>query len=65
MEATYQQLDEDEERFRKLQTSDQANFSDRLDTLQVIQILFVMVITYMRSTLKFCIKYMIDLNGPK
>ena len=35
MEATYEQLDADEERFRKLQTSDQANFNDRLDTLQV------------------------------
>lgn len=35
MEATYTQLEEDEERFRKLQTSDQANFNDRLDTLQV------------------------------
>lgn len=36
MEATYTQLDEDEERFRKLQSSDQANFNDRLDTLQVL-----------------------------
>ncbi|XP_060076356.1 dynein axonemal heavy chain 1-like, partial [Ylistrum balloti] len=36
MEATYQQLDEDEERFRKLQTSDQANFNDRMDTLQMV-----------------------------
>ena len=35
MEQTYIQLEEDEERFRKLQTSDQANFNDRLDTLQV------------------------------
>lgn len=35
MEQTYTQLEEDEERFRKLQTSDQANFNDRLDTLQV------------------------------
>ncbi|XP_052086994.1 dynein axonemal heavy chain 1-like isoform X4 [Mytilus californianus] len=36
MEATYTQLEEDEERFRKLQTSDQANFNDRLDTLQMV-----------------------------
>lgn len=35
MEQTYDQLDQDEERFRKLQSSDQANFNDRLDTLQV------------------------------
>ncbi len=35
MEQTYAQLEEDEERFRKLQTSDQTNFEDRLDTLQV------------------------------
>ena len=35
MEQTYAQLDEDEERFRKLQQSDQTNFEDRLDTLQV------------------------------
>lgn len=35
MEQTNQQLDEDEERFRKLQSSDQTNFEDRLDTLQV------------------------------
>lgn len=35
MEQTYEQLDQDEERFRKLQSSDQANFNDRLDTLQV------------------------------
>lgn len=35
MEQTYEQLDQDEERFRKLQGSDQANFNDRLDTLQV------------------------------
>ncbi|KAL3881803.1 hypothetical protein ACJMK2_028195, partial [Sinanodonta woodiana] len=36
MEQTYVQLDEDEERFRKLQSSDQANFNDRLDTLQMV-----------------------------
>ncbi|XP_060604387.1 dynein axonemal heavy chain 1-like isoform X2 [Ruditapes philippinarum] len=36
MEQTYNQLEEDEERFRKLQTSDQANFNDRLDTLQMV-----------------------------
>ena len=35
MEQTSIQLDEDEERFRKLQMSDQANFEDKLDTLQV------------------------------
>ncbi|XP_048258404.1 dynein axonemal heavy chain 1-like isoform X3 [Haliotis rufescens] len=36
MEQTNQQLDEDEERFRKLQSSDQTNFEDRLDTLQMV-----------------------------
>ncbi|KAL5013927.1 hypothetical protein ScPMuIL_008197 [Solemya velum] len=36
MEQTYEQLDQDEERFRKLQSSDQANFNDRLDTLQMV-----------------------------
>ena len=35
MEATFKQLEEDEERFHKLQLTDQANFNDRLDTLQV------------------------------
>lgn len=35
MEQTLQQLDEDEERFRKLQQSDQTNFEDKLDSLQV------------------------------
>ena len=35
METTMEQLDEDEERFRKLQMSDQATFDDKLDTLQV------------------------------
>ncbi|XP_074644244.1 dynein axonemal heavy chain 1-like [Tubulanus polymorphus] len=36
MEQTYTQLEEDEERFHKLQMSDQANFNDRLDTLQMV-----------------------------
>ena len=35
MEQTLLQLDDDEERFRKLQMSDQTNFEDRLDGLQV------------------------------
>ncbi|CAG5132289.1 unnamed protein product, partial [Candidula unifasciata] len=35
MEQTLLQLDEDEERFRKLQQSDQTNFEDRLDGLQM------------------------------
>ena len=35
MENTLLQLDDDEERFRKLQQSDQTNFEDRLDGLQV------------------------------
>lgn len=35
MEMTYTQLDEDEERFHKLQLTDQANFNDKLDTLSV------------------------------
>ncbi|XP_070190635.1 dynein axonemal heavy chain 1-like isoform X2 [Littorina saxatilis] len=36
MEQTSTQLDEDEERFHKLQMSDQANFEDKLDTLQMV-----------------------------
>ncbi|XP_052808511.1 dynein axonemal heavy chain 1-like isoform X3 [Mya arenaria] len=36
MEQTETQLEEDEERFRKLQSSDQGNFNDRLDTLQMV-----------------------------
>ena len=40
MEQTSLQLDEDEERFHKLQLSDQANFDDRLDTLQVCVAVF-------------------------
>ncbi|RUS78759.1 hypothetical protein EGW08_013475 [Elysia chlorotica] len=35
MDQTLLQLDEDEERFRKLQQSDQTNFEDRLDGLQM------------------------------
>lgn len=35
MEQTYAQLEEDEERFHKLQLTDQANFNDKLDTLSV------------------------------
>ena len=35
MDATYTQLEEDEERFHKLQMTDQANFNDKLDTLSV------------------------------
>ena len=35
MEATEKQLEEDEERFHKLQMSDQATFNDKLDTLSV------------------------------
>lgn len=35
MEQTLLQLEEDGERFRKLQLSDQTNFEDRLDGLQV------------------------------
>ncbi|KAK2170975.1 hypothetical protein NP493_1117g00049 [Ridgeia piscesae] len=36
MEQTEAQLEEDEERFRKLQLQDQANFNDRLDTLFMV-----------------------------
>ncbi|XP_066265764.1 dynein axonemal heavy chain 1-like isoform X1 [Branchiostoma lanceolatum] len=36
MDMTLQQLDEDEDRFRKIQLSDQNNFQDRLDTLQMV-----------------------------
>ena len=35
METTYAQLEEDQERFQKIQVTDQNNFQDRLDTLQV------------------------------
>lgn len=35
MEQTHIQLNDDEERFHKLQLSDQSSFEDRLDTLQV------------------------------
>ena len=35
MEATEKQLEEDEERFHKLQMSDQATYNDKLDTLSV------------------------------
>jgi len=35
MEQTQTQLEEDEERFHKLQLTDQANFNDKLDTLSV------------------------------
>ena len=35
MEQTEVQLEEDEERFHKLQMSDQANFNDKIDTLNV------------------------------
>ena len=46
MEQTYNQLEEDEERFRKLQSSDQANFNDRLDTLQVRSCLHLFSFSY-------------------
>ncbi|XP_050390512.1 dynein axonemal heavy chain 1 [Patella vulgata] len=36
MEQTYLQLEADEERFRKLQSSDQTNFEDRMDNLQMV-----------------------------
>ena len=32
----YRQLEEDEDRFHKMQLTDQANFNDRLDTLQMV-----------------------------
>lgn len=35
MEQVQAQLIEDEERFRKLQLSDQTNFNDRLDNISV------------------------------
>ena len=35
MEQTETQLDEDEERFHKLQMTDAANFNDKLDSLSV------------------------------
>ena len=36
MEQTERQLEEDEERFHKLQMSDQASFNDKLDTLSMV-----------------------------
>ncbi|PVD29059.1 hypothetical protein C0Q70_11656 [Pomacea canaliculata] len=36
MEQTHIQLNDDEERFHKLQLSDQSSFEDRLDTLQMV-----------------------------
>lgn len=35
MEQTERQLEDDEERFHKLQMTDQANFNDKMDTLSV------------------------------
>ena len=35
METTFNQLEEDKERFEKIQVTDQNNFTDKLDTLQV------------------------------
>lgn len=35
MDQTEKQLEEDEERFHKLQMTDAANFNDRLDSLSV------------------------------
>lgn len=35
MKSTDEFLEKDEERFRKVQVTDQSNFEDRLDTLQV------------------------------
>ena len=35
MESTYKQLEELEEHFHKLQLSDQNQFQDKMDTLQV------------------------------
>lgn len=36
MEQTYTSLEEDQERFNKIQLTDQNNFQDKLDSLQVI-----------------------------
>ncbi|XP_070580015.1 dynein axonemal heavy chain 1-like isoform X2 [Ptychodera flava] len=36
MEQVYNQLEEDQERFMKIQITDQNNFQDRLDTLQMV-----------------------------
>lgn len=46
MEQTELQLQEDEERFHKLQMSDQANYNDRLDTLSVRQLFDVLGIQW-------------------
>jgi hypothetical protein len=40
MDVTEKQLEEDEERFHKLQLSDTANFNDRLDSLSVSYCIF-------------------------
>ena len=52
MEATLQILDDDEERFHRLQLQDQANFNDRLDTLSVS--LHACVCTCMRAYVCVC-----------
>ncbi|XP_022110107.1 dynein heavy chain 1, axonemal-like isoform X1 [Acanthaster planci] len=36
METTFAQLEEDKERFEKIQLTDQNNFTDKLDTLQMV-----------------------------
>ncbi|XP_078000357.1 dynein axonemal heavy chain 1-like isoform X2 [Glandiceps talaboti] len=36
MQQVYNQLEEDQERFQKIQITDQNNFQDRLDTLQMV-----------------------------
>ncbi len=46
MEQTEQQLEEDEERFHKLQMSDQTNFNDKLDTLSVSRLTLCPKVSY-------------------
>lgn len=45
MEAVVVQNEEDEQRFRKIQLTDQDNFAERLNSLQVSCTLFVCVIS--------------------
>lgn len=45
MEQTYTSLEEDQERFNKIQMTDQNNFQDKLDSLQVgIKLVFTLSI---------------------
>ncbi len=53
LEEVEDQLEEDEERFRKLQISDLATFADKLDSLTVCFIYYTPVYTYAEDALAF------------